>query len=66
MMFGHMDDLELIRKRLEAVPISELPELADKSGVPFGTLHKIKYGKTKNPRFETVKLLREYFLRVAA
>ena len=65
-MVRQMDDLELIRKRLQAVPISELQELADKAGVPFGTLHKIKYGKTKNPRFETVKLLRDYFLRMAA
>ena len=66
MMAANMDDLELIRKRLQDVPISDLPELADKCGVPFGTLHKIKYGKTKNPRFETVKMLRDYFLRVAA
>jgi hypothetical protein len=66
MMAAHMDDLELIHKHLDAVPISELPALAEKAGVPFGTLHKIKYRKTKNPRFETVKALREYFEKLAA
>lgn len=61
-----MDDLELIRNRLQNVPVSELPALAGRCKVPFGTLQKIKYGKTKNPRFDTVKTLREYFLREAA
>ena len=61
MMAPNMDALELVRKRLQAVPISELPALADKCGVPFGTLHKIKYGTTKNPRFDTVKTLIDFF-----
>ena len=56
-----MDDLELIRKRLEDIPVSELSALAERCHVPFGTLQKIKYGKTKNPRFDTVKQLTEYF-----
>lgn len=61
-----MDDLALVRKRLSKTPISELPALAAKTGVPFGTLFKIKYGTTKNPRYETVKPLVDYYRRLAA
>ncbi len=56
-----MNDLELVKERLSETAISDLPALAEKTGVPFGTLHKIKYGKTKNPRFDTVKPLADYF-----
>jgi hypothetical protein len=56
-----MDDLQLIKSRLAAIPISELRALGESSGIPFGTLFKIKYGTTKNPRFDTVKPLADYF-----
>jgi len=61
-----MDDLELIQKRLANVPASGLAGIAELSGVPVGTLQKIKSGETKNPRFKTVKTLRDFFLRRAA
>lgn len=61
-----MDDLSLIRKRLSKTPISALHALSDKTGVPFGTLFKIKYGTTKNPRYDTVKPIAEYYRRLAA
>ena len=61
-----MNELELIRERLSAIPISELAEFGKRAGVSFGTLHKIKYGQTKNPRFETVKKLTDYFRLEAA
>lgn len=32
-------------------------QLAEKSGVPIGTLNKIIRGKTKNPKLETLKAL---------
>lgn len=60
-----MDDLEKIKRRLERTPLSDLAELSNKSGVPFGTLQKLKYGTTKNPRFETVKLLTDHYDRAA-
>lgn len=47
------------------MPISEVEAIADKVGVPFGTLHKIKYGQTKFPRFDTVQKLSRYFRRRA-
>lgn len=56
-----MNDLQVLRQRLEQVPVSELPRHAKASKVPFGTLQKIKYGTTKNPRFTTVQKLLLYF-----
>ncbi len=56
-MIGDMDDLTLIQNRLSLIAISDLDVVAKKTGVPFGTLFKIKYGTTKNPRFATVKKL---------
>jgi hypothetical protein len=56
-----MDDLQLVKARLAATPISQLEKLGDVTGVPFGTLFKIKYGTTKNPRWETVKPLADHF-----
>ena len=58
-----MDDLQLIQEELSATPISELRALGRKAKVPFGTLFKIKYGTTKNPRFDTVRVLADYFRR---
>ncbi len=40
--------------------------ISDASGVPLSTLAKIKYGRTKNPRYQTVQTLAEYFARVDA
>lgn len=59
-----MDDLELIKKRLFAMPDDELVGMADESGVPYGTLWNIKHKKTKNPRWDTFKLLRAHYARV--
>lgn len=56
-----MDDLDLVKARLAGTPISRIQDLADATGVPFGTLFKVKYGTTKNPRYDTVKPLAEYF-----
>ena len=58
-----MDDLQLVRKRLSDTAISALDSLSKKSGVPFGTLQKIKYGTTKNPRWETVVQLASFYRR---
>jgi hypothetical protein len=56
-----MDDLELIKSRLAETPISELHALSKETGVPFGTLFKVKYGTTKNPRWETIKPLAAHY-----
>lgn len=61
-----MNDLTLIQKELAKVAISDLPAVAEKVDVPFGTLFKIKYGTTKNPRYETVQKLCAWAKKVAA
>lgn len=56
-----MDVLERIQARLDQVPLSELPSEARRMRVPEGTLTKIKYRKTKNPRYQTVKKIAAYY-----
>ena len=47
--------LALIHSRLAAMNQVQLRRLAKDSGIPFGTLMKIRYGTTKNPGIETVR-----------
>jgi hypothetical protein len=63
-----MDDLQFVREQLGQIKISDLESIAKRAKVPFGTAHKIKYGKTKYPQFRTIKKLADYFRsqRVAA
>jgi predicted transcriptional regulator len=56
--------LEIVRRRLEAVPYNALPKLAERAGVPPGTLARLKYGQAKNPRYETVEKLFAYWERL--
>lgn len=55
-----MDDLLLVRAELEKAEYKEIPALAAESGVPVGTLAKIKCGATKNPRYDTVKQFADF------
>lgn len=55
------NDLQYVQDELNKVSITDLQVVADESGIPFGTLHKIKYGVTKNPGFNTVTKAAEYF-----
>jgi len=61
-----MDDLELIKMRLSRTPLEDLYRMAQESGVPYGTLWNLRMRKTKNPRYQTVKPLAEYFKKQAA
>ena len=56
-MMRVMDDLIRIQKKLSSVAISDLHEVETETGVPFGTLFKIKYGTTRSPRYDTVQKL---------
>jgi len=47
--------------RLRAVRHSDLPDVAERSGVPKSTLLKIRYGEVKNPGVQTVQALHDYF-----
>lgn len=61
-----MDDLELVKSRLAGTPVSKLYSLSKDSGVPYGTLWNLKKKKTKNPRYQTVKPLADFWKRQAA
>lgn len=61
-----MDDLELVKQRLSETPVSKLYALSKDCGVPYGTLWNLKKKKTKNPRYDTVKPLADFWKRAAA
>lgn len=46
----------MVRARLSKLTPEEVKALAIDSGVPFGTLQKIRCGVTTNPGIETVRL----------
>ena len=48
---------EQVRTRLEALGHAGIKALADKTGVPFTTLWKVRAGETSNPRLETVRAI---------
>lgn len=55
-----MDDLQLVRHELGKLRLSELDGIANGSGVPVDTIIKLKYGTTKNPRYDTVKPVADF------
>lgn len=46
-----------VRQLLLPLPHAKLQRLAKESGVPFGTLWKIRSGDTQNPGIDTVRAL---------
>lgn len=46
---------EDVRAGLAALSQAELVDLSSRSGVPFSTLSKIRYGHTPNPGLDTVR-----------
>jgi len=61
-----MDDLTLVKKELEAYNYPDLQQLEGETGVPAGTIAKIKGGQTPDPRYSTVRRLANYFRAKAA
>lgn len=43
-----------VRAKLAPMTMAQLEQLADRAGVPFTTLVKVRNGQTENPRLETV------------
>jgi transcriptional regulator with XRE-family HTH domain len=54
-MATQIPSLKQIKQRLAGYTMEELKDLAEKSGVGFSTLLKIKLGTTDNPGIETVR-----------
>lgn len=53
--------MDFVYKHLEANK-HRLREVSDATGIPYGTLKKIYYRETANPRINTVQALNDYFL----
>lgn len=56
-----MDDFIFVKAELDKRDYSDLPLIQDESGVPIGTMAKIKCDATLNPRYRTVRTLADYF-----
>lgn len=52
------DDLTYVRNMLK---MCNIREVSKQTGMPYMTVYKIGNGKTKNPTYETVKVLSEFF-----
>lgn len=58
-----MITVTIIKDAMQKFSMADMRELADKSGVPFRTLYKIKRGDTKDPRGSTLDRLAAVLLR---
>jgi len=59
-----MDIMKKILSHLEATSYRDLEDVvAPATGIPYGTLARIKCGETDNPRIKTVQPLFNYFKR---
>ena len=58
-----METLNSILGALSRVSHAQLTDLSRQCGVPRGTLVRLKYKQTVNPRLETLEKLRRYFAR---
>jgi len=56
-----MEILEIVRADLKGATLARQHEVAEGSGVPWGTLRKIVDGDTQNPLYETVRALAAYY-----
>lgn len=64
-MKSHIPPLQDIRLQLQALRFADLEVLAQRSGVGFGTLMKIRAGQTPNPGIETVRKFIHHLPRAA-
>lgn len=56
-----MDILHFVKEKIDSCSYKELETVAVDTGVPYGTLMKIKAGQTDNPRINTIQPLLKYF-----
>jgi len=60
-MIPGMDALVLVRGSLKKLDQKGLVAVSEKTKVPVPTLVKLKYGTTRNPRYQTVAKLHAHF-----
>ena len=56
-----MNILIFIQQKISACSYKQLETISADTGVPYGTLMKIKAGQTENPRIKTIQPLYDYF-----
>lgn len=60
-MICFMNILNFVKEKISACSYKELETVSADTGVPYGTLMKIKAGETENPRINTIQPLLNYF-----
>lgn len=60
-----MDIITQLRQDFRDARRGEIERVADKMGVPRGTLRKIVAGYTDDPRYSTVQRIADYYRRIA-
>lgn len=58
------DLLKVVVDALQSAPSGTIEKIANSTGIPRTTVSRIKNGVTKNPRWETLKSIAEYFGKV--
>ena len=53
----HIPSAADLRELLQTMGHAQVQEIALQSGVPFGTVWKLRSGETDNPRLQTVRSL---------
>ena len=65
-MDPHIPSAADLRQLLLAMGHAQVQQIALQSGVPFGTVWKLRSGETDNPRLETVRSLLPHLRSAAA
>ena len=58
-----MDAHTQVREALQTLGQAAWRDVSAKSGVPYGTLYKVGYGYSKNPRFSTIERVARVLLK---
>lgn len=56
-----MDLLDRYRADVKAGGIQRMREIAERTGITFGTLRNICYGQSRNPRYSNTERLRLFY-----
>jgi len=56
-----MDDLLFVKAALEKYTYPALKHIADETGIPASTIGKVKGGRSRDHRYQTIKKLANYF-----
>ena len=61
-----MDVLDRFKQDIKAGGVARMKEVAQATGVTYGTLRNIYYGQSKNPGYDKTEKLRKFYELVDA